>query len=169
MQRLSRKKCIFISMLVRRETARVHCWWMRNNLARVVTLVIHAAIVLKSVLADHFRRKTAEREALFLYAQEYQALSENIDIFADVEGDANVETDKVSCGCLSRLLPGLKAKYVDVITRVDIEQGDRKQVAKDIGITEKNLRVRLHRGALKKSCAHCDEGGCRTAEAAGIR
>jgi len=121
--------------------------------------------VLKSVLADYFRRRTAEREALSLYALEYQVLSENVDFFADAEGDANFEKDVVSCGCLSRVLPGLKAEYEEVITRVDIEQTDRKQIAADIGITEKNLRVRLHRGrralkvALEKSCTHCSEMG----------
>ena len=127
-------------------------------------------IVLKSVLADHFRRKTAEREALNLYTQEMQTLSEHGDHIEKIVRENEAEANCASCGCMKGLLPSLKAEYAEAVTLVDLEQMDRKQVALDIGITEKNLRVRLHRGrralkkALEKACAHRSETSDRSYE-----
>ena len=123
-------------------------------------------IVLKSVLTDHFRRKTTERKAHLSYIQEYEITSEVVDFFGSRDSENTAEGDHSSCGCLLRLLPSLKPEYTEAIRRVDLEQANRKQAALEIGITEKNLRVRLHRArralkvTLEKTCVHCHEIEC---------
>lgn len=118
--------------------------------------------VLKSVLADHFRRKYAERNAMQLIAAELPTQAPDS---IEIENE-NEEFDRTACDCFYRLLPTLKAGYADVLSRVDLSEQPRDDAARALGITSSNLRVRLHRArqALKEkletSCGKCREHDC---------
>lgn len=112
--------------------------------------------VLKSVLADHFRRQAVERQAKQATIAEWLTL----------RPDLSDESDQVTCGCFYKLLPTLKAEYAEALHRVDLAQEPREDVAHSLGITAGNMRVRLHRArhalrqALERSCDQCRKNGC---------
>lgn len=113
--------------------------------------------VLKSVLADHFRRQAVERQA------KQAMIAEWLTLRPDLSDD---ESDQVTCGCFYKLLPTLKAEYAEALQRVDLAQESREDVAHSLGITAGNMRVRLHRArhalrqALERSCDQCRTNGC---------
>lgn len=112
--------------------------------------------VLKSVLADHFRRQAAERQATQAMIAEWLTL----------RPDLSDESGQAACGCFYKLLPTLKAEYAEALHRVDLTQEPRMEVAHSLGITAGNMRVRLHRArhalrqALERSCDQCRKNGC---------
>lgn len=108
--------------------------------------------VLKSVLNDHFRHKAAGKRV----HQQF------VDDFLTVRPAHEDVPHRADCQCLHRLLPSLRTEYVTVLSRVDLAGESHATVARALGITTGNLRVRLHRArqALKKSLrVSCDE--CR--------
>ncbi len=112
--------------------------------------------VLKSVLADHFRRQAAERQGKQMMVAEWRTL----------RPDLSDESDQVTCGCFYKLLPTLKAEYAYALRHIDLAEGSREDVARDLGITPGNMRVRLHRArqalrlALERSCDQCRGNSC---------
>lgn len=110
--------------------------------------------VLKSVLMDHFRKETVRSRGDARYSQERLIL----------DGDRDGQDDVGSiCKCLHGLLPELRPEYAEILRRVDFLEEPRKKVADDMGVSQQNLRVRLHRArgaigvALKQHCGACCE------------
>ena len=112
--------------------------------------------LLRTTLVDHYRSETARRRREADYAR--------MEIPSDEERD--VELESTVCACLETLLPTLKAEYADILRRVDLQETPPREVARDLGLTPSNVRVRLHRArqAIKESlllsCRTCAEHGC---------
>lgn len=110
--------------------------------------------VLKSVLMDHFRKETVRSRGDARYSQERMIL--------DGDHDGQDDMDSI-CKCLHGLLPELRPEYAEILKRVDFLEEPRKKVADDMGLSQQNLRVRLHRArsaigvALKQHCGACCE------------
>ena len=49
------------------------------------------------------------------------------------------------CECFRELIPTLKPEYGQLIEQLELADGDPEQVAKQLGITRNNLKVRRHR------------------------
>lgn len=118
--------------------------------------------VLKSVLADHFRHQTAERRARQLMIADWLATSTELEVLPTEEEGF----ERIACNCFYKLLPTLKREYTDALVRIDLAQEPCKDVARSLGITVGNMRVRLHRArralkeALKRSCQVCRAHDC---------
>lgn len=118
--------------------------------------------VLKSVLADYFRHKAAERSRFQELAADWRVMHDQAG--PPVLGEIN--PDQTECSCLHKMLPKLKSEYTDVILRVDLAQESRAEAASALGTTTGNVRVRLHRArralkeALRTSCRQCQQEGC---------
>jgi RNA polymerase sigma-70 factor (ECF subfamily) len=89
--------------------------------------------ILRSVVADHFRRRAAEGKV----ASAIAALWE--DPATDDPVDATI------CDCLRGLISDLPTQYATLIERIDINEEPRAAVAATLGITSNNLAVRLTR------------------------
>ncbi len=119
-------------------------------------------VVLKSVLTDYCRRRTAERQARQRMVADWMALFPQQETAVPEED----ETGRATCTCFYKLLPTLKAEYAEALSRVDLGQQSRADVAHALGITTGNMRVRLHRArqalkeALEHSCQQCVEHDC---------
>tara|TARA_R110002074_G_scaffold118673_2_gene251388 strand:- start:97 stop:738 length:642 start_codon:yes stop_codon:yes gene_type:complete len=110
--------------------------------------------VLRSVLMDHFRKETVRKRGDARYAQERMVLDD--DSFGQDDADS-------TCDCLRGLLPELRPEYAEILRQVDFLEEPRAGVAASMGISQENLRVRLHRArlaigvALKQHCGTCCE------------
>ena len=110
--------------------------------------------VLRSVLVDHYRRDSVRKRGDARYTQEMKVQETDRTELDEVDG---------TCKCLRGLLPELRPEYAELLRRIDFLQEPRKQVGADMGISDQNLRVRLHRArlaigvALKQHCGACCE------------
>jgi RNA polymerase sigma factor (sigma-70 family) len=110
---------------------------------------------LRNAVIDHYRRKGTEARALEAIAAETPEAVEAEDLLT-----ATV------CGCVSLLLPTLKAEYATAIRRVDLEELPVRAFAEEEGITANAAGVRLFRARetlrkrLVQSCGVCAEHGC---------
>lgn len=112
--------------------------------------------VLKNAVVDRARRAGAESRALAAFARELEGLHE-----------APRERSEVACQCVLDLGKTLEPSYRDILERVEVEGATLRQVAAELGITENNAAVRLHRARkalrrrVEESCGTCAEHGCR--------
>ncbi len=112
--------------------------------------------LLRTTLVDHYRRETARRRREADFAQ--------MEILSDEGRDAELE--RTICACFESLLPTLKSDYAEILQRVDLRGTPPREVARDLGLTASNARVRLHRArrAMKRSllllCRTCAERSC---------
>ena len=110
--------------------------------------------VLRNAITDHARRQRAGERALAGRAEDDAAA-------------ADVDQERTVCGCIGELANLLPAAQADLIRRIDLEGADSAEVAQTLGISQGNLRIRLHRAraALRnevlQSCMTCAEHGCR--------
>lgn len=115
--------------------------------------------ILQNAIIDAYRRKAAEVNRRTNYA-------------AEVEQFVEPEEEKTICECVNELIPTLKPEYAEVTKSIDLDGDDPDVVAKRLGISRNNLKVRLHRArqALRKSleetcrvCAkhHCLDCACK--------
>lgn len=111
--------------------------------------------ILRNALTDHYRSKAAETRKKT--ALERESLP---------DAPPLEEIEAALCGCLAGLLPSLKPQYAEMIRRSDLESESLAAIAEDLGITENNASVRLHRArhALKtrliRACGACTEHSC---------
>ncbi|GMQ96206.1 MAG: sigma-70 family RNA polymerase sigma factor [Gammaproteobacteria bacterium] len=127
-----------------------------SELRRSESAVAWLYRLLRTTLVDHYRSETKRRRREADYAQ--------MEILSNEGPD--VELQGKVCACLETLLPTLKAEYADILQRVDLRETPPREVARDLGLTPNNVRVRLHRArqAIKESlllsCRTCAEHGC---------
>ncbi len=112
--------------------------------------------ILRSALNDHYR-KAGRRDRLgHAYAS---GNAEPVTTPDAAEAMSHV------CACIDGLIPQLRPADSDLIRRIDIDETDRAQVARDLGITPGTLAVRLHRARavlrdrLLRHCGCCCEHG----------
>ena len=100
------------------------------------------------MLADHWRRRDAERRALAAYADEAAA--------ARPDDGALLEA---VCGCVTGLVGTLKPELADIIRASISTASPLRGYAAGAGITANNAAVRLHRARqalgrqLRRTCA----------------
>lgn len=109
--------------------------------------------VLETTLIDYYRSQGKKRqsETDYHYLQTVSPAGETRDD----------EIDSIVCSCLYKLLPTLKTEYADILWRADLIGESRVSIADALGISESNLRVRLHRARqalrqrLEETCRSC--------------
>lgn len=108
--------------------------------------------VLRSVLTDHYRKEARRRGGNDRFARDQLALGE---ASAEPDHDAGI------CGCVNGLILDLRPEYGELLRRVDFDEEPRDKVGTDLGISQQNLRVRLHRARqavgelLRGHCSGC--------------
>lgn len=109
--------------------------------------------VLQHAIIDAYRRKAAET-------------NRKINFSAEAEIGSEPEDVKSICECVNELIPTLKPEYAEVTKSVDLDGEDPDEVAKRLGITRNNLKVRSHRARqalrkrLEETCRMCAEHHC---------
>ena len=100
--------------------------------------------LLRNVLADHWRRRDAERRAIAAYAGE-----------AAIAGADDGPLLEAVCGCVTGLVDTLKPELADIIRGVDLGGVPLRDYAAHADITANNAAVRLHRArhALRRLLA----------------
>ena len=112
--------------------------------------------LLRNALADHWRRRSAERRAIEAHAE---AVKEAAD-------DPDPALERVVCACVKGLVPLLKPEYATLIEKVDLRDETVTEAGRTLGISAGNARVRLHRArvALRRevarACGTCADHGC---------
>lgn len=120
-----------------RETEKLRAWMRR---------------VLQTSLVDYYRAQGKKRQA----ETEHHYLES-----VRLTGDGKDDLDLIVCMCLYKLLPTLKSEYADVLWRADLIGESRESIADALGVSESNLRVRLHRARqalrqrLEETCRTC--------------
>lgn len=110
--------------------------------------------VLRSALIDHYRSAASRTRMEASYLLEKATLDEDY---------VQMESDENGCKCIETMLPTLRPDYEHVLRKVDLSNESRENVAKELGISSTNTRVRLHRArdALSKAmiayCGPCCE------------
>lgn len=110
--------------------------------------------VLATSIADHYRALARQK------ARETPVEDYHLDSLA-----TETEADSAACACLLALLGGLSEADASLIRRIDIEDGDREDVATALGLTTNALNVRLHRARSRlrtlvlRLCAACATHG----------
>ncbi len=112
--------------------------------------------ILRSALNDHFRKR-GRRERLSAAILREGAEPELAPDAAEAMGHV--------CTCIEGLIPQLGPSQAELIRRIDLEEADRAQVARDLGVSPGTLAVRLHRARaalrdrLLAYCGCCCEQG----------
>ena len=112
--------------------------------------------LLRNALADHWRRRAADRRAVEGRARETK----------DPADAPDPALERVVCTCVKGLVPLLKPDYAVLIGRVDLGGAEVAAAGRDLGLTAGNARVRLHRAraALRRevarACGTCADHGC---------
>jgi RNA polymerase sigma factor (sigma-70 family) len=123
-----------------RDEKRVDAWFYR---------------ILRNEVIDHYRRRGAEARSLETLARE-----------AGSETDLDQDLDRAICACVRDVIPTLRPEHADILRRADLEEGSLADVARHLGLTANNARVRLHRARaalrerLGEVCGACTEHGC---------
>ena len=102
--------------------------------------------ILRSVLSDHFRKRTQESKKLSEYAS-FLALLERMG-----------EEPETDFPCVQQNLPKLNPNYRKLIERTDLRAEDRTKISNDLGLSPNTLRVKLHRSrqALGRKIKHAN-------------
>lgn len=118
--------------------------------------------LLRNALADHWRRRAAERRATEGKAR------------ATPEATApDPDLERAVCRCVKGLVPLLKPDFAVLIGKVDLGGEEVASAGRDLGISAGNARVRLHRAraALRKelarACGTCADHGCMDCSCSG--
>jgi RNA polymerase sigma factor (sigma-70 family) len=109
--------------------------------------------ILRRSIIDAYRRRATSEEFL-------QKLESELET-----ADQELEQREI-CKCFKALLPTLKPEYAEVIEKIDLEEKSLPETSEVLGITQNNLKVRLHRARqqlkerLVECCGRCAEHGC---------
>ena len=111
--------------------------------------------ILRNVLTDLHRRRTAQANGLERFTEE----------LAIGGGDA-ADIEQTACACFRDLLPAMRPEYAQVLQLADLDGQPAEAVAAQVGISRNNLKVRLHRARrqlrqrLEQTCQLCAKHGC---------
>ena len=109
--------------------------------------------ILRRTIIDLYRRRDARDRAMVDFEQEFG-------------GAPDSEQERVICGCMERLLPGMVPQYAELIRRVDLNEENPDALALELGISKKNFNTKLHRARhqlkrrLEENCGVCATHGC---------
>lgn len=109
--------------------------------------------ILRRTIIDTYRRKASRSRAL-------EDFEEVMKITPDEEGKT------IICDCFRALLPQMPPQYQEILRSIDLDGQSTKETAKNLGITENNLNVRLFRARkqlrkhLEDVCMSCSVLGC---------
>lgn len=109
--------------------------------------------VLQNAITDVYRRRAAEKNRRITYALE-------------AEDSLGSEDEKTICECIYELIPTLKREYAEVTRLIDLDRENPAVVAKRLGISRNNLKVRSHRARqalrkrLEETCRVCAVHHC---------
>jgi RNA polymerase sigma factor (sigma-70 family) len=109
--------------------------------------------ILRRTIIDLYRRRAANQRAM-----------ESLESHLEVPPDA--EEERTACACVAGLIPTLKPEYGELVRQLDLEQQPPETVAKALGVTPNNLRVRHHRARqqlrekVEAVCQMCAQHGC---------
>jgi RNA polymerase sigma factor (sigma-70 family) len=115
--------------------------------------------ILRHTVIDYYRSKAAEAHHQDRFLQDAAVLVES-------QAPPPDEIKPTVCGCLERLLPGLRPAYAELIRRIDLAEEPLATVARDLKISPNNATVRLHRArqalraSLEEACGVCSTHGC---------
>ncbi len=76
------------------------------------------------------------------------------------------EIDMLACTCMEKLIPTLNKNYAFLVQELELKQRPTTAIAKELNITENNLKVMRHRARqqlkqrLEKTCQLCAKHGC---------
>ena len=110
----------------------------------------------RNAAIDRLRRVSAERRAYAAWVHQ-----------RELELAAPVNETPRACACVGSVLAQLPPSYRYVLCRIDMEGDDIGRLARELGITRNNARVRLHRARaalrarLLAVCGACAERRCR--------
>lgn len=109
--------------------------------------------ILNNAIIDTYRRRNVEERYLAAFARQ-DAL------------EMGEEERAALCECFRALLPSMKPEYVELIDRLELQNGDPADVARQLEIQPNNLKVRRHRARqalkqrLEETCRTCAVHGC---------
>lgn len=109
--------------------------------------------ILQNAIIDAYRRKAAE-------------INRRTNYIAEAEIAFEPQEEREVCECLSELVPTLKPEYAEVVKSIELDGEDPDTVAKRLGISRNNLKVRTHRARqalrkrLEETCRMCAEHHC---------
>lgn len=99
--------------------------------------------VLRSALVDHCRRRSTRRRAERTMIDEW-----SINGQCCVQHEDREPVDAGECAWSEDLLASLTPDHAEAISRIDIAGQKPKLAAAELGISEGNMRVRLHRAHM---------------------
>ncbi len=111
--------------------------------------------ILRNVLTDLHRRRAAQSRALERFTSEVA-----------IDREEETALEQTACVCFRGLLPAMRPEYAEVLRLSDLEGQPSEAVAKEIGVSRNNLKVRLHRARrqlrerLEQTCQLCAARGC---------
>lgn len=115
--------------------------------------------ILRNAISDHYRKKGSENRRM-------EKLLTDMEVLGEDTATPPVEWEKAVCGCFRGLLPALKPRYATVILRVDLGGEGKRDVARDLKVSQATMDVLLHRArqALRKRlevfCGSCSREHC---------
>ncbi|MEO6005297.1 MAG: sigma-70 family RNA polymerase sigma factor [Opitutus sp.] len=107
--------------------------------------------VLRNVIVDHVRSRTAANRRDDAWASDTIALADDKD------------AERQLCACFEKLLPSLKPVHAELIRRVELQGESVTQAASALRITPNNASVSLHRARAElrtKLVDFCGDCSC---------
>jgi RNA polymerase sigma-70 factor (ECF subfamily) len=107
--------------------------------------------ILRNAVIDHYRRRARDLQVL-------ASLPEDLPMDDEARGQL--------CYCFLPLIDTLKPEYAEVIRELDLHSQSPVAVAKRLGLSATNLKVRRHRARralrrrLEETCRICAEHHC---------
>lgn len=111
--------------------------------------------IVRNAIIDAYRRSDARTRRADRYA-----------LHLESEESLSGDDEEALCECFRVLIPALKDEYREVIEEIDLAGADPDEMARRIGVTRNNLKVRLHRARqrlrahLEETCRTCARHGC---------
>jgi RNA polymerase sigma-70 factor (ECF subfamily) len=111
-------------------------------------------ITLRHTLTDHYRRRATRNRGAEAFAIEAKILETVAE-----------DSEEKACSCVAAALHEMQPAQADLLTRVDLQDEPRKEVAADLGVSLNALGVRVHRSRanlkerIAEICPVCGDGG----------
>ncbi|MDX9857900.1 MAG: sigma-70 family RNA polymerase sigma factor [candidate division Zixibacteria bacterium] len=111
--------------------------------------------IVRNAIIDAYRARRVQQRL----SEEYRGALETL------RESESPEVAEV-CECLAGLLPTLRPDYARLIESLELADGDPEALARELGISRNNLKVRRHRARralrrrLEETCRLCAAHGC---------